>query len=323
LGSGALKVERAVLSEKTKVLVIDDDRSLCNVVAEVLLAEDIEVLQAHDGAEGLSLARRERPDLIILDVMMPVMSGYEVCRSLRRSFLTANTPVIMLTALGDPMEKVKGMAEGADDYLTKPFHPHELRSRVMTHLRRSKRDIQASPLTRLPGNLAIERALRERIAGQESFAVCYIDLDNFKPYNDKYGFFAGDRVLQMLSEIIVDAVLERGTEEDFIGHEGGDDFVVITTPERVEGICQAVIERFDAAIPHLYDEEDRERAYILSRDRQGRTVHFPLMTVSISIVTNVQRPLVHPGQISHIAAQVLRYVKTKEGSNYAFDRRKG
>ncbi|MFQ5885615.1 MAG: response regulator [Anaerolineae bacterium] len=316
-------MERAVPLEKTKVLVIDDDRSVCNVVAEVLLAEDIEVLQAHDGAEGLSLARGERPDLIILDVMMPVMSGYDVCRSLRGSFLTANIPVIMLTALGDPMERVKGMAEGADDYLTKPFHPHELRSRVIAHLRRSERDIQTSPLTRLPGNLAVERALRERVARQEPFAVCYIDLDNFKPYNDKYGFFAGDQVLRMLSEIIVDAVLERGAQEDFIGHEGGDDFVVITTPERVEGICQAVIERFDAAIPQAYDEEDRERAYILSRDRLGRIVHFPLLTVSISVVTNVQRSLVHPGQIAHIAAQVMRYVKAKEGSNYAFDRRKG
>lgn len=309
--------------EKAKVLVIDDDRPLCNVVAEVLLAEDIEVLQAHDGAEGLTLANRERPDLIILDVMMPVMSGYEVCRSLRRSFLTANIPVIMLTALGDPMEKVKGMAEGADDYLTKPFHPDELRSRVITHLRRSERDIQTSPLTRLPGNLAVERALRERIARQKPFAVCYIDLDNFKPYNDKYGFFAGDQVLRMLSEIIVDAVLERGAEEDFIGHEGGDDFVVITTPERAEGICQAVIERFDAAIPQAYDEGDRRRGYILSRDRQGRIIRFPLLTISISVVTNVQRSLVHPGQIAHIAAQVMRYVKAKGGSNYAFDRRKG
>ncbi len=309
--------------ERAKVLVIDDDTSLCNVVAEALFAEDIEVLQAHDGAAGPILARRERPDFIILDVMMPVMSGYEVCRSLRRSFLTANIPVIMLTALGDTMEKVKGMTEGADDYLTKPFHPHELRSRVVTHLRRSERDIQTNPLTRLPGNLAVELALRERIAGQEPFAVCYIDLDNFKPYNDKYGFFAGDQVLRMLSEIIVDVVLERGAEEDFIGHEGGDDFVVITTPQRAEGICQAVTERFDDAIPQAYDEEDRERGYILSRDRQGRIVHFPLLTVSISVVTNVQRTLVHPGQIAHIAAQVMRYVKAKEGSNYAFDIRKG
>lgn len=203
-------MERVALPEKTKVLVIDDDRPLCNVVAEALLAEDIEVLQAHDGAEGLSLARRERPDLIILDVMMPVMSGYEPCRYLRRSFLTANIPVIMLTALGDPMEKVKGMAEGADDYLTKPFHPHELRSRLIAHLRRSERDIQTSPLARLPDNLAVERALRERIARQKPFAVCYIDVDNFKPYNDKYGFFAGDQVLRMLTEIIVDAVLSEG-----------------------------------------------------------------------------------------------------------------
>lgn len=310
-----------MLSEKAKVLVIDDDRSVCKVVADVLLTEDIEVLEAHDGAEGLILAKRERPDLIILDVMMPVMSGYEVCHSLRGSFLTANIPVIMLTALGDPMEKVKGMAEGADDYLTKPFHSHELRSRVVTHLRRSERDIQTNPLTRLPGNLALERALRERIARQEPFAVCYIDLDNFKPYNENYGFFAGDEVLQMLSGIIVDAVLERGAEEDFIGHEGGDDFVIITTPERAEGTCQAIVERFDAVIPQAYDEGDRERGYILSRDRQGKIVHFPLLTVSISVVTNVQRPLVHPGQVSHIAAQMMRYVKAKEGSNYAFDRR--
>jgi len=249
------------------------------------------------------------------------MDGYEVCQRLRRNFLTSNIPIIMLTALDQLPEKVKGMEEGADDYVTKPFHPSELRSRVLTHLRRSERDIQSSPLTRLPGNLAVERALKERLEGEELVAVCYFDLDNFKPYNDKYGFVAGDVVLRMLSELIVLAVLEQGNEDDFIGHQGGDDFIVITAPERAEAICQAVLTPFDEAIPDQYTDDDRAQGYCVSHDRKGNEVAFPFMSISVAIVTNERRSLIHPGQVAQIAAEVLKHAKSMEGSNYCFDLR--
>jgi diguanylate cyclase (GGDEF)-like protein len=308
-------------SNAAKVLVVDDEPVICNLVADTLDSNGLEVICAVDGVEALRLAKRERPDLIILDIMMPDIDGYEVCRQLRRNFLTSNIPIIMLTALDQMPDKVKGMSEGADDYITKPFHPSELRTRVTTHLRRSERDLQSSPLTKLPGNLAIERALKERIEAGEPFAVCYLDLDNFKPYNDKYGFVAGDDVLRMLSDFIVRSVLELGDEDDFIGHEGGDDFVVITSPERAEAICSAVVARFDEAILDQYNDEDRTQGYCISYDRQGHEVTFPLMSVSAAIVTNERRDLFHPRQIAQIAAEVLRYAKSMEGSNYRLDLR--
>jgi diguanylate cyclase (GGDEF)-like protein len=310
-----------VTSNPTKILVVDDEPIICSLVADTLITNGQEVLCALDGAEGLKVAKQERPDLIILDIMMPDMDGYEVCRQLRGNFRTSNTPIIMLTALDQTPDIVKGMDEGADDYITKPFHPSELRSRVKSHLQRSKRDMESSPLTGLPGNLAVEQALRERIESGKLFAVCYFDLDNFKPYNDKYGFVAGDVVLKMLSEFIISAVIERGNASDFIGHEGGDDFIVITTPERTEAICDNVVTRFDEAILDQYDEEDRAQGYCVSYDRRGNEVAFPFMSLSVAIVTNERRELVHSGQIAQIAAEVLKYAKTVEGSKYRFDMR--
>jgi diguanylate cyclase (GGDEF)-like protein len=310
-----------VTPNSAKILVIDDEPIICSLVSDSLQSSGQEVLCALDGAQGLRLAKEEKPDLIILDVMMPNLDGYEVCRRLRRNFTTSNIPIIMLTALDQIPDKVKGMNEGADDYITKPFYPSELRSRVRTHLQRSERDIQSSPLTGLPGNVAVEQALKERIESKELFAVCYFDLDNFKPFNDKYGFVAGDVVLRKLSEFIVSAVLKHGHEDDFVGHEGGDDFIVITTPQRAEAICRDVATRFDRAILDQYDDEDRAQGYCVSHDRQGNEVAFPFTSVSAAIVTNERRKLIHPGQVAQIAAEVLKHAKSMEGSNYRFDMR--
>ncbi len=308
-------------SRSGKILVVDDDPIVREVVSESLEAEGLSVICAPDGQEGLRLARQEKPDLVLLDVRMPRMDGLELCRQLRRGFLTSTIPIIMLTSLNGTADKVEGMRMGADDYVTKPFDPQELIARVSTHLHRTERDIQTSPLTRLPGNLAVERAIRDRLSAGGLFAVCYFDLDHFKPYNSRYGFVAGDLVIQMLSDLIVGAVLEHGNDDDFVGHEGGDDFVVVTTPDKAEAVCKTVIATFDEMIPQHYNDQDRTQGFSLGRDRQGVEVSFPLMSVSGAVVTNHRRTLMHPRQVAEIAAEVLSYVKTVEGSNYLFDRR--
>jgi PleD family two-component response regulator len=310
-----------MVSRSAKILVVDDDPIVRELVTESLEARGHTVISAPDGEVGLRLARDEVPDLVLLDVRMPGMDGLELCRQLRRGFRTSTIPIIFLTSLSETADKVEGMLVGADDYVTKPFDTQELIARVAAHLERTERDIQTSPLTRLPGNRAVERTIRDRIAAGAPFAVCYFDLDHFKPYNSKYGFVAGDVVIQMLSDLIVGAVLEHGNDDDFIGHEGGDDFVVITTPQEGEAICKAIISGFDATIPNHYDEQDRARGYFLSRDRRGNEIAFPLMTVSGAVVTNQRRTLVHPRQVAQIAAEVLSYVKGLHGSNYLFDRR--
>jgi diguanylate cyclase (GGDEF)-like protein len=305
-----------------RILVVDDDPIVRELVSESLEAHGLDAICASEGEEGLKLARQEKPDLVLLDVRMPGMDGLEVCRQLRRGFRTCTIPIIILTSLSQTADKVEGMLVGADDYVTKPFDPQELIARVTTHLERSERDIQTNPLTRLPGNLAVERSIEDRIGTGAPFAVCYFDLDNFKPYNSKYGFVAGDVVIQMLGDLIVRAVLEHGNDDDFVGHEGGDDFVVVTTPDKAKAICEAVISAFDEMIPAQYNEEDRAQGYFLSRDRRGNEIAFPLMSVSGAIVTNERRKLVHPGQAAQIAAEVLAHVKGLEGSNYLLDRRR-
>ncbi|MEW5719746.1 MAG: response regulator [Chloroflexota bacterium] len=308
--------------EKRKILLIDDDPLIRRIVTKTLTADGYQVQEAGSGVEGLALAQSQAPDLILLDLMMPGMDGFQVCAQLRQNSLTANVPILMLTALDQTEAKVRGLKTGADDYVTKPFNLDELQARIAIHLRRSERDLDANPLTTLPGNVAIERTLRQRLTTPRPLAVMYIDLANFKEYNDEYGWLKGDEIIKMLARQITDTVRREGNAEDFVGHIGGDDFIALTTPVRAEPIAQIVIARFDIEILLFYPEEVRTRGYIESIDRRGKPFRAPIVTVSIAIVTNEQIKLHHPGQVSARAAELKKYVKSLPGSQYAFDRRR-
>ncbi len=307
---------------KFKVLVVDDDPNIRELIVETLSSERFRPIEARDGKEALLICERERPDIIILDVMMPGMDGLEICLRLRGELITSHIPIILLTAKGMLEDKIKGMETGADDYITKPFDPLELEARINMHLRRSIRDSEASPLTGLPGNRAIEENIESRIRKGSKFAVCYVDLDDFKAYNDRYGFVAGSEVIKMTAQCILESMEKYGNETDFIGHIGGDDFILITEMERAPLMAQEIIRLFDSRIPNHYHPEDRQRGYIVSTDRQGNIQRFPIMTISIAIVHNTYRVLDHPGKVAQIAAELKKYVKTMPGSNFVFDRRR-
>ncbi len=309
-------------NHRAQILIVDDDPLMRRIVMAALAKDDYKISEAGSGAEGLEKAIAEKPDLILLDVMMPEMNGFEACARLRQNLHTANIPVVMLTALGEINQKIRGMNSGADDYMTKPFDPRELRTRISAHLRRSERDLSASPLTNLPGNPVIEYILRSRLTTGEALAVMYVDLTEFKAFNDRYGWLKGDQVILMLGRVIVDSVTAVGGKEDFVGHVGGDDFTVITLPNDAEKIAREVIARFDAAIPQFYHDEDRARGYLESVDRQGHPFRASIMTVAIAIVNNEQKELTHPFQVADLAFEVKKYVKSLNGSQYAFDRRK-
>lgn len=183
-------------------------------------------------------------------------------------------------------------------------------------------NLDMNPLTRLPGGLAIENVLKKRLDAKNPIAFCLIDMDNFKPFNDRYGYAKGSDAIQATARLIEAAVAESGTEEDFIGHIGGDDFVVITTPDKYIKICNAVIEAFDKMIPDFYDPEDRRRGHIIGKTRQGQEMTFPIMTISIAVVTNLHRELTHPAQVGAIAADLKEYAKTLPGSIYVVDKRR-
>lgn len=181
--------------------------------------------------------------------------------------------------------------------------------------------LDTSPLTRLPGGIAIENVMKKRIAAGAPIAFCLMDIDNFKAYNDHYGYAKGNDVIQSTAAIISEAVARYGNEDDFVGHIGGDDYVLITTPDIYPRICQAVIDRFDQTIPEFYDEQDRERGHIVGENRQGQEVKFPLATLSIAVVTNVKRKFKNHIQYGEVAAEMKEHAKTVAGSTFMVDQR--
>jgi GGDEF domain-containing protein len=183
------------------------------------------------------------------------------------------------------------------------------------------RYLDASPLTRLPGNLAIEQVLKEKMDRGEKFALCYIDLDDFKAFNDKYGYAKGSDLIKMTGEVVYRAKDKYAEQQDFVGHIGGDDFVLITSPDLVDQVCQTIINEFDRLIPDYYHADDRSKGFIEGTDRYGVKRRFPLMSISIAVVSDLRRSFTSPIEIAKIATEIKDYVKSLPGSNYLIDRR--
>jgi diguanylate cyclase (GGDEF)-like protein len=303
------------------VLVVDDDVDIATFIETNLKIEGFDVLVAHDGAEALELISASLPDLALLDVMMPKIDGIEVVRRLRSAASTASLPVIMLTSSWQPADKVVGLTAGADDYMVKPFDTLELVARVRSTLRRNADMRAVSPLTGLPGNHRINDEIELRTESGASFAVCHVDLDNFKAFNDRYGWLRGDDVIELLSTVLKLAGAEAGLPQPFIGHVGGDDFVVLCTPEQVESFCSDAVERFDAGVLALHEPEDVERGFLSVVDRQGHERHYPLTSVSIGVATTERRRYSDHRDVVAVANEMKTVAKARAGSAVAIDRR--
>lgn len=307
---------------KTRILIVDDDPDIRDVLKITLTQEGYEIMEAPDGQEGLKLAQTKNPDLVICDFKMPKMDGKEVCKVLKKDILLSHMPIIMLTGKGDISDRVGGIDAGADDYIVKPFEPQELIARIKMIIRRTQRDLEANPLTRLPGNVSILSELQRKLEQNSLYAVCYIDLDKFKAYNDKYGFEHGDEVIKESARIFIRVTKDIGNPDDFIGHIGGDDFVIITTPDKVDAICERVISEFDKASPTFYSEQDRKAGFIVARDRKGVEIKVPLLSISMGVVSNEKRKITHVAEIGEIGAELKQQAKNVERSVYIKDQRK-
>lgn len=307
--------------QRGRILMVDDEEDIRRPLASYLNEQGYGVFELGEGSATLEAARYWEPDLLLLDLRLPDAYGLDLLRALKEDWRTSAIPVILLSAEQRPEEKARAFQLAADDYVTKPYSVVELVARIEAVMRRKETELSTSPSTRLPGNIAIERVLRQRIAAGAPFAVCYADLDNFKPYNDYYGFLKGDGVIHQVARIIVEAVRQQGGVDDFVGHIGGDDFVVVTAPERAEAICRRIVDEFGQVIPLYYDSETRARGYIVTPDRQGRQTQFPLMTITLVIITNERRAIEHPGQVGDIAAELKHKAKSMPGSTILRDRR--
>jgi len=307
---------------KPRILLVDDDPDILDVLEITLAEEDYEILKARNGEEAMQIIKSKPLDLVLLDYQMPKMNGRQVCLEVKKDLLLQHLPIIMVTGKGELDDKIGGINAGADDYIVKPFEPKELLARIYMILRRTQRDLEANPLTRLPGNVAILNELSKRLESQAPFAVCYLDLDKFKAYNDIYGFEHGDEVIRETARILLRAAKERGKAEDFVGHIGGDDFVIVTAADAAEKVSQKVIDDFEKASPSFYNETDRKNGYIIAKDRQGTGQKVPLLSVSIGIVSNEFRKIDHVAQIGEIGAELKSYAKSLERSNYVKDKRR-
>jgi diguanylate cyclase (GGDEF)-like protein len=312
-------------AETGRILVIEDEPRLRWILERQLKeAKDAhyDVRSAEDGIKGLAEVMRDPPELILLDVMMPGMDGFEVCRRLKSNPITSRIPIIFLTAKSTVDDRLRGLELYADDYLTKPWEQQELLFRVRNQLKTRRAQLSSNALTGLPGNVLIETELTRRIQAGEKFAFLHLDLDAFKAFNDYYGYLRGDALIRFTAALLQEQVRRHGGDGDFVGHIGGDDFVIITVPARAEAIGHGVRCEFDARVAEQYDPADRERGHItVLSTRQGGWKDFDIVSITILIVTNVGREIQHSAQVSDIAKDLKKKGKSVKGSVVMLDRR--
>lgn len=300
-----------------KILVVDDTQFMVTLIEKSLQEAGYGVLKAFSGEEALETLRSVRPDLILLDVVMPGMSGFDVCEVLRSDSRYNLIPIIIITGQTQEEDRLKGLELGADDYVVKPFIKRELLARVRNTLVRLERMREVNPMTGLRGNNDIEAEMRRRILGDIPYAVMYFDLNLFKPYNDAYGFANGDNFIRMTADTIVDCVSEQGTATDFVGHIGGDDFIAIVEPEEAVAIANCVIEQFEERKLTFYSEEDRQNGYITSKDRNNVVQRFGLTGIAIAIVLSNKHNIADTVQLALVAAELKSKAKKLQRSGYS------
>ena len=279
------------------------------MVRDLLESSGHDVALAADGPSALEAVRKREPDLLILDLNMPGLSGYEVCREVKKNPGTARVPVLMLTAQSSVEHKLEGFEAGADDYLPKPFDARELRARVSALLRLVRREADRNPTSGLPGGHAIDEELQGRVARRETFAVCYIDLDNFKPFADHFGFSVADDVIRETGNSIRRAVSEAGAPSDFVGHIGGDDFIVITEPDRAHDLSRECATRFREVVGRAVGEEAMGAGTFTAVDRSGVLRTMPLACMSVAILTVRPEEWISSKHLGARAAELKRRAK--------------
>lgn len=300
-----------------KILIVEDDPWIAKAVKGALEMEGFDVVTSSTGEVALQKIYEVNPNLIVMNGLLPDMNGYELCRRLSQDERSAHIPVIMVSSGED--DKIFSLECGADDYLSKPFNIRELIARINALVRRIEYGKNINPLTGFPGALAIEAEIIKHINEYEDkFGVLYIDLDNLKIFNDTYGFLHGDEVIKLVGEVLREGVKKLGDERGFIGHIGGDDFVVIISADKAEAMCKYIISEFDTRILSYYHKEDVERGYILSGGKK-----YPLMSISIGCVTNQHREFHTYQELDNILREVIGYAKRMGGSAYHIDMRAG
>ena len=290
---------------KARLLVVEDDSDISNMLKIYFSGLGYDVDVAPRGVDALEKTRTVLPHLIVLDIMLPDIDGYEVCRRLRQSTRSSHIPVIFLTQKDERSDKLQGLELGADDYITKPFDIEELKLRVQGAIRRSEREALTDPRSGLPAGRLIEEQLR-LIIRKSGWAYMDIRINYFDQFKDVYGFVAADDVLRFSAMLMSEVVDEVGSSSDFIGHAGGDNFVIISGEEVAEKMRDRLKTRFAEEVQSHYNFIDRQQGFIMAANADNQMEKTPLMTFSVGIVTPKQQPFADIREITELAADVRR-----------------
>ncbi len=291
---------------KDRILVVEDDFDISNMLRIYFAGQGYEVQVAPRGADALAMTRKQLPHLIILDIMLPDMNGYDVCRDLRQTTRTSHIPIIFLTQKDERSDKIVGLELGADDYVTKPFDIEELKLRVKNSIEASKRQTQIDSKSNLPSGRLIEDQMRRLMHSAKAWAYVDIKINDFDAFTEVYGFVAGDDVIRFMALLMNEVVEECGTPEDFLGHPGRDNFIVITHVRDIDKLRQRLAERFNAEVQQHYSFIDRERGYVLVPDGAQGERQANLMTLSTGSVSTQTHQFADIREITELAAEDRR-----------------
>ena len=307
--------------KNTRACLVSDNLLLRDALCNAWAGQNVSWSFFDNGKSSVGALLSSPPDIVFCELNLSDMPGMELVQLFKSENVYSQVPVLLCCGEEDLNSVQDWGALEIDDFLLFPSSALELKARMDIALKRSERTLDASPLTRLPGNTSIIRYTQGLINQGVDFALLYCDIDHFKPFNDKYGFARGDEVLMMTSRILLNTAKSGHYPFFFVGHVGGDDYVVIVPASHGEDICKQIVVAFDGIVPQFYDEEDRRQRGIVSTNRQGDVQTFPLMGLSIAVVFNKKGSLRHYGEASHIAMGLKKKAKESSQSCYVLDRR--
>ncbi|MRS12530.1 MAG: response regulator [Actinobacteria bacterium] len=308
--------------ERCTVLIVEDSTTLRQMVSMALESRGYRVRGAADGITALHSLSEHLPDAILLDLNLPDIDGFELCKRMKSEPRSRNIPVLVMTGLDQPGFEIMAIEAGADDFIAKPVDPLVLDARIEMVVRRMRRERFANALTGLPGNALTEERLAFGLARRKPFAVVFVDINGFRPFNRRYGYARGDLLLRHLAELILESLRFSGCEEPFVGHLGGDDFVVTCEPECAESVAHEITKAFDLSVMDFYEDEDRDRGFFVLANRSGDVREYGPLSLSAAIVPVIES---YPDSVITLidaGMELLGYAREQgEGSTVVSERR--
>ncbi|MBN1193150.1 MAG: response regulator [Coriobacteriia bacterium] len=308
-------------AEKSNILVVEDSNTTRQMISMALEARGYKVNGAPDGITALHSLAERVPDAILLDLNLPDIDGFELCRRIKSESRSRNIPVLVMTSLEQSGFEIMAIESGADDFICKPVDPLVLDARIEMVIRRMRRERFANALTGLPSNALIEERLAFMLARKRPFSVIFIDIDNFQPFNRRYGYARGDLLLRHLAELILESLHFAECDNAFVGHMGADDFVAICEPDRAESVARGLAQAFDMSIMDFYEDEDRDQGHFNLTSRTGENLEYGPLTLSISIVPITDSFPHSVVKIIDAGNELRAYTRTQPGSTVMVERR--